>query len=103
MDRTLKEAIAHFIQRTRQQNWHRKANDQGIDAEAQGIFEQCPEDGIAKEEIEVFEPCPRAAPDAGHNVVILERDHRVGHGDIAKDKKIEQGRQHNQIELPVTA
>ncbi len=73
LDRPLKRFVPHFIQQQCKDNRNRKPNDQGQQADLQGILDQTSKIDTLEKLQEIFESHKGAAPDSLCELVVPKR------------------------------
>ncbi|MFR5855323.1 MAG: hypothetical protein ACLUE8_13955 [Lachnospiraceae bacterium] len=103
-------AAAQLVHHQRQQDAAGKFGQQTVDAHSQRISDDAHRIGAVQEPHEVLQHVdlpafagPRTAPDPQNRLEILKSDLNARHGPITKQQKVNDTRQHQQIQLPVVA
>ena len=99
----LKAAAGHVVQHERQQNRHRKAGHQSIQAENHRVPQNGREIGRVKEILEPLQPHPGTSAHALGDGEVLKGDLHAIHGPVAEHENVESRRKQQQIQRPVAA
>ena len=101
LHRPLEGALADLVERQRQDDRRREAEQQPGEADGKGVLDQPPEARRLEEADELPEPDPGAAPHALNHVEVPERDLRAHHRHVLEDDDVRHRHQHQQVVLPV--
>ena len=93
----LEEAIAQLVEQQRKDDGGRKAESQLQETDLQRVLERIQRHRIAEEFLEMLQPHERAAPNAAHDLEILEGHGQTIHRAVVEDQdEQEAGEQHQE-------
>ena len=87
----------HLVAHQRNQDGQREGNQDGVNADYQGVADGVGKHVGGKVLLKIPQPCPLTAQDAARRLKILERDDDAIHGQIGEADKDDHGGNHQQV------
>ena len=99
----LEPGVAQLVEQQRQDDRHRKAEDDAVQRQQHGVANQLPGVGIGEELGKVPQADPLGAPDAERHLVVLEGDDDAVDRQVVEDQEVQERQQEDQVEIAVLA
>ena len=89
--------VTNLVEHQRENDWHREASDNAVDAQHQSIGYDVPGTLGGEKLLEILQPYPVVPKDAQPGIILLERQRHAVHGQIVKQNVVHQDRYQQQI------